>query len=402
MDDYSLLAIFDHLNFNELINMADTHTKFRALILMYYMQPKYKIHINVVYIAMTVNNFDGVQNVVLHDVHSVLKFLRIYGHIAKRIKFSKYLYGNEEVALISRYIAKYCSRTLQELSLPEGGNYLLSETNEIFDKIQIIEFTVTMKNTTNLQIHRIYPNMKTLKINTRTPFGSSLFAYPCPNLTHLEYSENENSQDFSYLQNLFQTNPQLQSLQFNKLITFQMLEAIRNDLPNLKTLSITRREGDFFDANQTIHFVHVRNLILQKIVTDFDGRNEFPITFDDLKSLEIASLLHPPLIDLIQKNKNIQRLSVMYRGVIDSMQTLLETVRGLDNLNEITFWWSSRMNANEAAQFFKQMKELKRFTIISWKRDLEHLFSCMPENWVNIGMETEYLDIKRVIFERTA
>lgn len=401
MDDYSLLAIFDHLNFNELINMADTNTKFRALILMYYMKPKYKIHENVIYIAMTVNNYDGPQNVVLHEMPSVLKFLRIYGPITRRIKFSKYLYDNVEVGLISRYIEKYCSKTLQELSLPEGEHFLLNEAKETFDKVQTIDFTVTEKNLANLQIHRIYPNMKTLKMYTQTPFASSLLAYPCQNLTHLEYRESENFEDFSYLQNLFQSNPQLQSLNFNKLVSFKLLEAIRDHLPNLKTLSITRRERDFFDVNQTIHFVHVKNLILQKIVSDFNERNEFPITFSELNSLEIASLLHPPLIDLIQKNKSIQRLSLMYRGAIDSMLTLLQIVKGLDELQDITFWWSPRMQAKEVVQFFKEMKELKRVTFISWARDLEQLFSAIPENWANIGTEIVYVDIKRIVFERT-
>lgn len=384
MDTYSLLGIFDNLNFEELLYTADISARIRDIIETHYMVPKYQIHEKPTFISLYDKSDESSAYLVIQKTLNILKFLRNFGHNIEKIKFDAYGYGDDDT-IISEYIAKYCSNSLNEINLYDGGYYLLNAANETFNQIRSLHFAVSEKKLNNLEIHRIYPRLERLKIYARRPIASQYLAYEFPYLIDLDYSDGESSVDYSTLQRLLEANAQLRSLSINMLTTFEALQMIHDNSPALETLSFVRREGDFFDANRTIHFESVRNFAVHKIVTDFDGRDDFPITFEHLNSLEIAAILNEAMFDLIQRNQKIEMLSISYRVAERSMKRLLNILNDFSTLKTITLLWPIHMDSDEFWTSLNGLKSLTTIKFMSWTRHLDGLSEEMPTNWKHVG-----------------
>lgn len=399
MDDYSLLIIFDKLNFTELLNVADASTIFRELIIDHYMIPKYQLHKKVLRVALSEVYYDSeTENFNIYTFSIVLRILRNFGHIITKLYFEAAIYDKAEVAIIAEYVEKYCSRSLVEIT---GNDYPLSKSNQSFEKVHIVDFRFSHQMT-DFQIHRSYPYVEELKIRTYNPVSDDVLVYPCPYLYKLDFHEVQDSKNASFITNFLRLNPQLQTLRLEAFVSLELLLVIRDNVPNLTSLTLAHRKNDFFQSKQIIHLPSVDHFTLDVIWYDLGDFERFPITFDNLISLEISSLaLKGLMIDLVKQNNEILSLSLPLSNIWDVFTSMVAIhLHELSKLEVIRLWWSNDMSAEDLSDLLGDVEKLKKIIFGTWSGvHTKDLFSKILEEWkisdISDNDGLQYLTLER-------
>lgn len=137
IDTYSLLDIYDHLDFDDLVNVALIDSHFSDLITRHYMIAKYRIHEKLIQISNNPDNAtDHPDAVPIRNYGTILQFLQLFGHLITKLEFSHY-YSDSEAPTINRFIAEHCSSSLTEITLKGVGVYLMSETKQRFEIFRV-------------------------------------------------------------------------------------------------------------------------------------------------------------------------------------------------------------------------------------------------------------------------
>lgn len=145
LDIYNLLSIFDHVNFEGLMNLADSNNNFHQLIKRHYMIPIYRIHELTLAIRGEANwhpSFSSNENlIVLGDPKVIEQFLRLFGDLVIRLEFSAVHYSESQTLTITQYIATYCTKSLLHLQLTEYMKFLITLQQIHFEKLESFALT---------------------------------------------------------------------------------------------------------------------------------------------------------------------------------------------------------------------------------------------------------------------
>lgn len=110
LDDYSLLSIVDHLEFDEMLNFASTSYGFRQLITEHYMIPIYRVHEKVLNIEGGNIKTEIAENSInITKFQSILQLPRNFGHLIKNTTLMSRAIPFKESIEINSYIGKYGS-----------------------------------------------------------------------------------------------------------------------------------------------------------------------------------------------------------------------------------------------------------------------------------------------------
>lgn len=256
-------------------------------------------------IALSENYYDSeTEKFNIYTYPIVLRFLQNFGHIITKLEFEAAIYDKGEATIITQYVEKYCSTSLIEINCRD---YPLNKSNQSFEKVHVVDLEFSHEMT-DFQIHRIYPYLAKLKLRMYNPVSDNVLAYPCPYLKELDFHEIRDSKNASFITNFLRLNPQLQTIRLKTFVSFETLLVIRDKLSNLTSLTLAHRKNDFLQSKQIIHLPNVEHFTLDVIWYDLGDFERFPITFDNLISLEISSLaLKGVMIDLIEQNKKLHR-----------------------------------------------------------------------------------------------
>lgn len=374
LDINSLLGICDHVNFGSLINLADTNTEFRQLITDRYMIPIFRIHEQVIsFEKQDIVMYIPDDTIAIGKVHTILRFLRIFGHLITRVKLSGSQFEEKQTALITRYIDEYCAINLVELDLIDAGEYLISNAERIFEKARKVHLR-NVKQLENIQIHRIYPNINELSFAT----DSKLAASP---LYHLQYTQ--------HFGNSLISLAQLRTLSLHGLPTFDLVSVISAKMPQLETLSIAYYVNNFVvPANQITHFNKVKTLKISVLEhNESHTINSLPLKFDQLDNLEIfSSLLHNVPINLIVENVGLRTLSLPTTLRMDEFWPVFDQIQSTHmNLSELTVVWNQLSDARTV----KLMTDFQQFNKITFRVNdlsdtrihLSTLLALVPLEW---------------------
>lgn len=361
--------------------MADAGIQFRSMIIDHYMIPKYLLHKKVLRIALSENYYDSeTEKFNIYTYPIVLRFLQNFGHIITKLEFEAAIYDKGEATIITQYVEKYCSTSLIEINCRD---YPLNKSNQSFEKVHVVDLEFSHEMT-DLQIHRIYPYLAKLKLRMYNPVSDNVHAYPCPNLKELDFHEIRDSKNASFITNFLRLNPQLQTIRLKTFVSFETLLVIRDKLSNLTSLTLAHRKNDFLQSKQIIHLPNVEHFTLDVIWYDLGDFERFPITFDNLISLEISSLaLKGVMIDLIEQNKKITSLSLPLSNIWDLFASMISIrLRELSELELIRLWWSNEMTADDLSDLLDNAEKLKKIIFSTWSGvHTSDLFSKIPKEW---------------------
>lgn len=117
LDDFTLLHIFDHLNFDDLVKVADIDDRFHHLVADHYIVFKFRIHTKVIHLNPSIYD-EKLPNILLvQDYEQIRRVLRHFGHLITSLRFAEYSFAPAKSAQIAADIVAYCSNTLIELEV---------------------------------------------------------------------------------------------------------------------------------------------------------------------------------------------------------------------------------------------------------------------------------------------
>lgn len=298
------------------------------------------IHINRPENGQQITNDD----LYIDDFRSVLRFLRNFGHLITKLIFvGNNSFSSNEKLEISKSIVEYCSNSLKEINLIESESYLTNDADQTFPNVRNVALLSFSKLNIS-QIHRIYPNMRELSLK-----------YDLLVLS--------NSSIWKQLYISFRSSSTLRALSLSRVPSFDQLEFINNNLPNLQSLAFGYDPRDFSKSgDRNVHFVNVRHFQVT-VLGGVQGvtNDSFPIAFNHLETLEmsISEFANIP-VKLIEQNPGLRSLTVPFAIA----SRIVNNVRDSEHLEELTLKWSNDVNTGDLESLLNELGQLNRLTFI--------------------------------------
>lgn len=377
LDDFTLLDIFDNLQLEDLLNIAETHGRFHNLLTDRYMNSKFRFPHSIVHFRKNPPK----DSITLTNPNTIFQFLRIFGHLIKKMEFMAGHYSAGDVEDIMEQVGNYCSGTLIEMRFVEAGNYVISRPSQIFTNTKKLEIQHAL-NLKGQRIAQVYPALEDLSIGMYNE--------------ELRSQEEIDQYEWS-IRDLLSSLPNLRALHLNVICSYNLLCNIAQKLPALEILKIELPRSFIIPIqNQpAIHFKNVKSLELLYRV-EGDAFASLPFTFDALETLKISKnyLTHFPW-GLIEQNVGLKRLLLPWLGTHDIL-SILNRFNDTHNFEEVEIKWVDTVRGEDTVNLFYQFRSLQKITFIIWKtseaseqRDV--LLALMPNEWqVTDERETDY------------
>lgn len=386
LDDFTLLCIFDHLNLEDLINIADLNERYRHLIADHLMIPKFRIHEKEIRLELPYLPSDTPSLIFLNNIGIIQRFLQQFGDLITKLAFNAPQYKATEIEIISQLIIEHCSDNLIEVHLIDVGHQFYETHSTTFPKatkvnIEIHSSIFSGEFQGNLNIHRIYPNVEHFQLKI-VSFAPPSIVHNFPKLKSLVlYEVDTMNDDESIVRGLLELNPQLREINVNRQLSLDSLEMISKNSKELHTLSIVYPSNVI--QNQTVHFENVTSFAIQLNGYRRNAREQFPIKFTELESLEIfePGVLKIPL-DLIQRHDELKTFKMPLTRCDLGFLSCVHLIDRLPKLIEIQMLWSTEISTQETLDFIGSRGEFLKIYFVMWhKESQEQLMCIIPNDW---------------------
>lgn len=343
-NDRQLLKLIDHLNLDDLIELAATDKEIEDFIKTRYIIGEYhfdkypiKIQINRAYLLVgnggrSITTFEG-----------ILRFLRMYGSIVPQMTIISMDGTNPKFHRIGRFIERYCRNTVTKLHVKGEATVLFDQWNSTFDSVTDLDIEYDHPL---YDLEKIFPNMHSLSILLMNEFSQDL---KIPQLKYFHYRENFILINKQLLANAIQSNPQLERLRIDTSVDATFVNLIENGLP------------------------------------------------EQLESLEMhIPLVTPEIIDFIVGSKYLARLSLP-RATIDHSE-LTKIVTELIYLEQLEIK-KAKLTGEQLVEIMSRNSQLKGFTVIV---DIDFEFSeflqSVPSQWILDESSLDRLNFQRILY----
>lgn len=288
LDDWSLLGIIDHLNFDTMINLAGANKGFARIIAHHYMLPTFHIHEKLIYLIDIKNTPEILDNSILFkDFEKILVFLRAFGGSITTLKFTESRFDAKQAIDINNHIQQYCSTSLTALEIDFSSLRLTTDANTIFTQVTKLRLK-DPRALHDLRLDHIFPALEDLTIELSYQSGIPLsMARYHRNLKHFQLFDDERNDDG--LIEFFRVNRQLRTMNLRRVASIEVLKSI-SGLKELESLALScDAQIAAVPSFTTVHFDSVKHLTINNIRDGRENRS-CPMTFKHLESLEYASL----------------------------------------------------------------------------------------------------------------
>lgn len=204
--------------------------------------------------------------------------------------------------------------------------------------------------------------------------------------------------DYMYRPNWMKALQSVHSIRLGVARKFPLIKFISEEFPHLESFAMNYYPTDCAEVYPSnAHFPNVRKF---EIYTDFlSGRTVcgvFPITFDQLESLDIKMSLDVDQITprILYQNPSLKSFSFINKHPAES--EIIEHLKYVPSLEEFTFEWSPETRGMDAFPW----QQLKKITFIvsddlDSQTNRNHLMEIIPNGW-NLINEKEDRTASRV------
>lgn len=379
LNDFALLAFFDHLDVGDLASMSELAPRYHDLIVRHYIIPIYRfneleisirtnekgeifingqnpnkndqIHHEVIsnfhrkvinpYVNDD-NHYTNNQKLKISDgFHQTLRIVKNFGHLMNHVKLV--INDSDEYAdiqAILTHITDHCPNATESIELHRTSPYN-SHAN--------ISFPLAKKVAVWYNDDGESPGLDPLDLNVKFPKMEQLIAmtnwrlslnHQFPHLTHLDVKEWWDADFTTFLQ----FNPQLRSFKAHISVDSIDLYELSEMLPNLESLDMKISCGFWIFKNQTVHFPNVKEFSLEIIdpwyaepIVWIRDRLQF-IVFDKLETLTLISNCHnltESYIDWIVQHDKLKHLEI--GGLSLNFEQFSRMITALPALTDITY-----------------------------------------------------------------
>lgn len=343
LDETSLdlkLLIFDHLELNDLVAIADTNKHFLSLSQVAFARKysKKTIQINDPYQNpyKRMNSMDKASVVYIHDYTVVLKVLMHFGHLIQKlvVKYSEsHSFGPVDINEISKMISLYCSDTLIHLEVDSFQSKFFNNLKRPFTKVQEVSVRgwFYALESLNLDSNELFPAVRRLSLKyIRLSIVKSIereFKY----LEHIHIDvtpefESEHLKKIN-IENVLRKNAHIRSF---ALVSgnWELLNTINQLLPNIENLKLENYNVISRDRPEII-FKKVTNFTY----ADLQSLPKY-LTFQQITEFHFEA--HPrninELIEFVERNSHLTKIFVD---------------KGYFNENSLKFLSTAQLNVTE-------------------------------------------------------
>lgn len=356
---------YNRLNMRELVNMADEDASTRQTIADHM---KHVYHIHDVLIRLDHPELTETDTVSISNFEVAHKFLHHFGHMITKLEFSNIygLFTMEQLKMLQTDIEKHCAKTLEHITLIGVGNYLLSETKEVFPCVTQVSLRSIDYPADNLELNRIYPMMERLEIHVHYPRSLPSIVRHYPNLKHLRVEEYGNRLYNEYVHDLIDMNPQLVCLHLNTFPDVPFLRFIREKLPNLESMELTCNTFDRVhrqrNEREVVHFESMRNFSLH---TPLNCPRPIPVSFDHLEKITvdyICDVCEPTIRELFERNPRARIASISIVGELYPriFTKMIELMHILPELEEVEMPWTHHISTTDMMRMMTDFEKMKK------------------------------------------
>lgn len=404
LDDFSLVIIFESLNFCDLANVAVLNPRYSEIIVTRIL-PKYQLNDGKIDVRLFSNPSNSTAILHWHEKlkegHSTLArghnstygVLKSFGYVFTQMK----IHVREQAITDWEELTKYTDS-------PDGKH-----NNVIFPNVIELLLDIDYKNPPTMQLDKVFPHLEQLSIRgfiSHFPFsfsGSSKY------LT--QFQSREPIYDPDRFKSFLRSNPQLRNLTVPIKWTHNYIREIGEYLPNLEDLHIIY-DGSLKgkSSNDNIRMKNVKKFTLELSYNDDyklaqSSRDVLKtIVFDKLETFKMSANIDgisKYLIDLIGQNKNLVRVELAKFEVSD--MDLNRLVKQLPKLKDIILHHPSARDTWDLMRFLEHRTQLERIYVTTNVNDVDLFFHVereMGERAYRIIPDTNNNFDKFLIFER--
>lgn len=361
-----LEEIFERLNINDLLRVADTCSRFRKVTGLLFTGKNVN---GSVVIASDDIQFGWLDNEYESEIKGILhslRFLRCFGHLIVKmsIEFDDQYHYNE----IFRYVNEYCSENLIKLLVDGSKEILIENISKPFANVKLISFSQCTLGRNLTNFNKWFPQMKYLKLEHNNVQDQKCIEMSFPHLKHFSYCNmwisSAQGFDDQNLKKFIRLNTQLRCLNLLEF-NIKLLRYISKYLHQLNELDIPWQDWMYDYRKITpIQFKSVK-----KFGITLDSDHSIPLNsfaFDQLEGLEANGVTYNYLRDFMSKNSKITTLSVVddsSNGSNISIKQILQITKALISLSSLTVHQRYGFSIDEIVCLMTELgQQLKHFT----------------------------------------
>lgn len=381
LNNYALLDIFDTLECEELLHLADANSRFRELITRYHMKNKFHIHERTLKIG--VDSKDGLFNgtkiefgndtMIINDHVVLIRLFRNFGHLISRISFRQPENSTTNSSVwcdrVLGYINEYCAESLQEIMFFDG-NFSITKLRKPFKQLHtvLIDAESLFDEIYENNLTEIFPSLQYFGIRNPHNIQKEGFAQHFPHLTDVSFPgeitrTRNNSKDHEFYNNLFDLNPQIRNVVSLYIYDFDLFRVTSEKMQNLETLNLMfEMSRDYVPRNVTpIHFKNVKKSYIQ--FCGFQGHNS--IVFDQLEEMDFVCDANFDGTSFITKHRKLKVLNKWNAQI--NYEQYMSIIENLPDLIEISsFIWYADLIGHDVLQNVMQTEtNLKKITFFT-------------------------------------
>lgn len=387
LNDDVLFLIFDELDFEDLIYMSATNSKFNRIAETVFHQRYADYDIQIIGVREfygSVRKFkEGLpyqKYIEIPESDFVEEVMKYAGKWIHKLTIQSHKMQN--VKKVYEIVNKYTADCLPHLDLRwvKKESFDVDSFAKPFTALKELHFLVDEEQpSASMQpLSVIFPRLQRMSVSLGNDIEHNFLDDDFPNLEHLEASIVQDSEKQRLqFESLMRRNPQIRSLNTwnypgDYVVTISKL------LPALEILTL----HEFDSLEEAVHFENVKNLqIVKTYPTDIEK-----LTFSKLELLDIDfASSYNELITFFGNHQYLPKLHLHVNGRSTNGKELVDTVSHVPNLVELKMIWAQHINPQFIAQIIESHDKLRsvEFSVNEWDMQFDE------------ETRTEYKNFKR-------
>lgn len=330
INDDCLQMIFEFLNLDDLVNVAEANESFIPAAVAVFS----RFHRNKEFKASLFLKPELMIDDISLQEDAAAAFFRHFGH--RLLQLSIHFYYQHSTTF-EKMILQYCTDSLTKLHLyiPDGNNF--NAIRKPFTMVEKLHMSHGLLGKQLSQISIWFPNLTTLELVSVNLFQLETIDLKLPRLKHLLIALTNLSQ--STICKILRANQQLESLVLRCDYDVHLLQTISRHLPQLEELGLWPPTDGFQSfGDQKFCFDHLKKFTLCCLWRSIEN---ISFTFTNLHELNLIGFdrFDEQISDFAKKFKSINKLSLASFYAVDDNnlldKDLNSIVKSLPNLTEL-------------------------------------------------------------------
>lgn len=390
ISDANLLELFEVIDFDNLVAVAEKSDRFRRIIGQHFMSDPLRLHEREICIARVPES--GLKPVHCHLINgqaSALKFLTHFGHMVTRLNVIGHNIDRAQFDEIGQLIDRHCAATLVGLRLEQVQAMPIGGWHNTFPKLERFALD-RAREAQSLRIDTMFPRLRSLQIErSRT----ACIGYHFPHLQHLTVDAGllvENP----HLMKALQLNPQIRSLRTDSPFNAQFLRFIGTSVPDLQSFGIDYTAFTDAAVDASVRFKNVQDFTLNAY--NLPQSKHFLLhafDFPQLTAVEIACrAFGGEMMAFLKKNVHLATVKIMETTPTYAEWT--ELMQALPQLKAIHTHWINGGQSAGVLDVMRNENAIETITLTTSTQGRASLLDALPDTWRCVGeKETQYEQI---------